>query len=407
MLGRDPAAAVQRAILREYLHSGRTSARLFDLGAALIFWPWRSFAQAWRLTGQVGGSMIAVRSRSAQFLQQIYLAWFHGISPSMYYEMGLAATLEKHSPMAWLQAGHAGLLSRVFRTDKQLVEINDKKLFNELLATNGLPVAPAVGVVGPRILQDQSARESILERLAGEREIFVKPVRGSGGKGSRALVRTDSRKWLGQASIAVGPRPIVTFSDNQLVQLLAKNSGLYGWLIQRRLKNHPIIEELCGPGLACLRVVSGLGGDEVTVLRSVMCFPLPGRIISQHGMTAAIERSTGRLGKLFKSSPDQQMYSHNPANGVKVEDVLLPFWDEAMFAVKRAHRVLDSYAFLGWDVAICPEGPVILEANGNYGTGAMQKPGSRPLIDEQFLAVFEYWEERKRAAGLTGERDNG
>ena len=351
--------------------------------------------------------MTAVRSRSVQFLQQIYLAWFHGISPSMYYEMGLAATLEKHSPMVWLQAGHAGLLSRIFRKDKQLLEINDKTLFNELLASNGLPVAPAVGVVGPKVVEDELFREGLLKRLAGEREIFVKPVRGRGGSGSQALVRVDSGKWLIRGSSAGGAPSRTTFSDDQLVKLLAKNSGVHGWLIQRRLKNHPIIEEICGPGLACTRVVSGLGRDDVFVIRSVMCFPLPGHIISQHGMTAAIDGSTGRLGKLFRSSPDQQMHARNPANGVQVENVLLPFWDEALIAVKRAHRVLDSYAFLGWDVAVCPEGPVILEANGNYGTGAMQKPGSRPLIDGQFLQVFEYWEERRRAAGLTGERGRG
>ena len=42
MLGRTRAAAVQRSILREYLKSGRTPARLFDLGVALMFWPWKS-----------------------------------------------------------------------------------------------------------------------------------------------------------------------------------------------------------------------------------------------------------------------------------------------------------------------------------------------------------------------------
>jgi len=75
--------------------------------------------------------------------------------------------------------------------------------------------------------------------------------------------------------------------------------------------------------------------------------------------------------------------------------------------VEKAHNALPEYAFLGWDVAICPDGPVMLEANGNFAVSSLQKPGSSPLIDEKFLAVFDYWRERSRTDGIKNRRGKG
>lgn len=112
LLTRDRASAVQRAILLEYLRTGSTAARLLGLAIALLFWPFRSFAQVWKQTRAVGGQVTGIRSRPAQFAPQLRLAWFHGISPDLYYQMGVARAKARVNPMEWLQNGHGGLLSR-------------------------------------------------------------------------------------------------------------------------------------------------------------------------------------------------------------------------------------------------------------------------------------------------------
>ncbi|TVQ29091.1 MAG: hypothetical protein EA370_15785 [Wenzhouxiangella sp.] len=69
----------------------------------------------------------------------------------------------------------------------------------------------------------------------------------------------------------------------------------------------------------------------------------------------------------------------------------MPFWSVILDHVRSAHLALPGYMVLGWDVAVTPEGPLILEANGNFGTVGSQKPGARPLIDDEFLKVFATW----------------
>ena len=102
--------------------------------------------------------MTAVRSRSGQFLQQIYLAWFHGISPSMYYVMGLAATPEIQ-PMAWLQAGHAGFCRGSFGMKSSCRRSTTKSCSDLLRTSNGLAL--------PTPLSAYSTTARVLRRPTG------------------------------------------------------------------------------------------------------------------------------------------------------------------------------------------------------------------------------------------------
>jgi len=415
MLSRDRASAVQRAILLEYLKSGNTLARLFDLGVALIFWPWKSLAQAWRLTRQVGTQVAEVRSRSVQFLQQIYLAWFHGISPAMYYIMGVVASRSRIQPMEWLQDGHAGLLSRVFRNEKTLPEINDKLLFARTMEQNGVPTPPLLAVFDEgQPIAGVTGQEFVREAERYE-ALFVKPVWSSGGKDSILAERAPSGGWRCKNSSrsALGfhratDQPVRReCSSTELLDALLELSRLRSLMVQARLLNHSKLEQFGCSGLLSLRVLSGFRSGTVSPIGAVLSIPYLGSINSQDGYKAAVNLIDGRLGRIFQISTDQRFSPTLPGTNVPVEGVILPCWVEVLNLVESAHKALPDYAFLGWDVAICPDGPLMLEANGNFGASGLQKTGPSPLIDEKFLAIFDYWQGRGRAGRSTAEGMKG
>jgi len=412
MLTRCRASKVQRGILREHLNSGSSTARLLEFGVALVFWPGKSFAQALSLTRQFGGQTTVIRSRYVQFMQQIYLAWFHGISPRMYYEMGVVAAKPPVRPMAWLQDGHAGLFSRIFRNEKTLPEINDKLLFAKIMGRNGVPAPsllaafdggkPIEGITGPDFVIQVERCEAL----------FVKPVRSSGGKDSFVWEQAPAGGWLCKNSSRTGPgiyraaceigRRV--FSSTELLGALLKQSRSGALMVQRRLLNHPELPQLGGSGLISLRVLSGFGSQGIVPLRAVLYLPYRKSISSQNGLKATVDLRDGRLGRLFHSSADQRFTPRLPETGTLIEGTRLPCWPEVLSIVESAHNALSDYAFLGWDVAICPGGPVILEANGNFACSSLQKPGARPLIDEKFLAIFDYWRKRERVNRAKSEK---
>lgn len=54
---------------------------------------------------------------------------------------------------------------------------------------------------------------------------------------------------------------------------------------------------------------------------------------------------------------------HHPETNRPFEGFSVPLWSEAVDAVLKAHRQFPDFRALGWDVAITPEGPKVLEAN--------------------------------------------
>jgi hypothetical protein len=85
-----------------------------------------------------------------------------------------------------------------------------------------------------------------------------------------------------------------------------------------------------------------------------------------------------KLG-IWRSHPD----TRHPIEGVSV-----PAWEQTADLCVGAHRTIPRVAFIGWDVALSAEGPVLLEANPNWCVDLVQMPGCRPLGETVFARYY-------------------
>ena len=85
--------------------------------------------------------------------------------------------------------------------------------------------------------------------------------------------------------------------------------------------------------------------------------------------------ASGRLGRAGKSKRKygSVLAERHPQTGFVFEGAILPFWDELKELVGRAARALVPLRALGWDIAICPDGPRVVEANQHYDIFLMQE----------------------------------
>ena len=60
-------------------------------------------------------------------------------------------------------------------------------------------------------------------------------------------------------------------------------------------------------------------------------------------------------------------FDTHPITGVRFEGFEIPFFNEAVDLCKRAAMVVPQVQYVGWDVAITPSGPVIIEGNSFTG----------------------------------------
>jgi hypothetical protein len=79
------------------------------------------------------------------------------------------------------------------------------------------------------------------------------------------------------------------------------------------------------------------------------------------------------------------IFSH-PQTRIEFAGYEIPFLQEAIAAVSAAHRFLYGIHSLGWDVAVGIEGPIMIEANDEWGGGIPQSLERN--FREKFLSMY-------------------
>jgi hypothetical protein len=80
--------------------------------------------------------------------------------------------------------------------------------------------------------------------------------------------------------------------------------------------------------------------------------------------------------------------SRHPDTGSAISGEELPHWREILRLAIRAHNGFKEFAFLGWDIALSADGPVIVECNTNWGAWIAQVPARTFLGDTKFVDCF-------------------
>ena len=63
-------------------------------------------------------------------------------------------------------------------------------------------------------------------------------------------------------------------------------------------------------------------------------------------------------------------YVIHPQTGVSIVGFVVPLYDEAIALAVELAPIVPEVPYVGWDIAITPERPVVIE--GNYNTGVFQ-----------------------------------
>ncbi|MBR6271421.1 MAG: hypothetical protein IKR26_04635 [Lachnospiraceae bacterium] len=128
--------------------------------------------------------------------------------------------------------------------------------------------------------------------------------------------------------------------------------------------------------VACLRI-GAVGADVDNV--------------SSGGTVARIDKETGKLDTTFRVNAFRQL----PGSQAGRDEIgmQIPYWNEAVEMIKEASKVLDKIHVIGWDVAITPDGPILIEGNESFNTASMElyydntQPGLTAEFEEAFALI--------------------
>lgn len=93
--------------------------------------------------------------------------------------------------------------------------------------------------------------------------------------------------------------------------------------------------------------------------------------ISAGGLPIGIDES-GKLMKYGHSMKYMKVYETYPETGVKFRGLQLPFYQDAIDIALKAHEKIKLIPSIGWDIAITPNGVVIIEGNEFWEISVIQ-----------------------------------
>jgi hypothetical protein len=238
----------------------------------------------------------------------------------------------------------------------------DKRRFAERCRTAGLPHPPTIAL-------HERGRMQVLEDPRG-RELVAKPVDGEGGDGVRMLgAFADAGTLLAHA-------PALPHSRSAL-------------LVQPRVYVHPALRDLALEALPTVRIVTMRNeqGEPEIVSSTFRCPSDPQAHVDNMkagGLISSVALDSGRLGVACLGYGGGD-HSHHPRTGAAIEGRELPDWQAARELVVRAHaQGFSEYVLIGWDVALTPDGPVLIEGNGKPGVLMPQRAARTGLAQGRY-----------------------
>lgn len=218
-------------------------------------------------------------------------------------------------------------------------------------------------------LSDDISFNQFREIVSGLDKIIAKPLKGIEGIGIRIYNVKHSLKRYRElfSEIVSGPSSIV---EEFVVQ-------------------HPAISEIYPNALNTIRVMSFLDNGEGKILNAVMKFATTSNVDNyyQGGLAAGVDVKTGVL---CTNGVDYQgnLYELHPYSGKQLKGFQIPHWDKVVELIREAAAIHPEFSYIGWDIAITPDGPEIVEGNHNQGAYLCQYPfavclneGRRSTID--------------------------
>ena len=314
--------------------------------------------------------------------------------------------------------------------------LDNKWFFHLHFGRLGVPLPETYGVYQPgggidllgRPLGTPETLRALLEEVRPA-TLVIKPMGGIMGHGVLMLSQVNYHGF--NISAVTNTGRTLTFEEiaakldtppNIVYRMTSYRLALPGYILQARVGQHPLLSSLAPDTTNTVRVVTFRDrSDRVHVQFTILRAGRKGNTADnweQGGVSIGVDRGTGVMvrGVLKPKYGGAWMESH-PDSGVVFAGSQLPFWQEVIDLCSRAATATPGLRSIGWDVAITPTGPVLIEGNPDWDLpmvqvhtrGLLQPDVRRQLADfglafpEETLPPFRFqkWRERRRDIRLS------
>lgn len=168
------------------------------------------------------------------------------------------------------------------------------------------------------------------------------------------------------------------------------------FLIQRVVKQHPILAQFNESSLNVIRINTWLHEGKVEVLNCTLRFGIPGTatdITTLDGEEIVNVVAISKEGKLAHISYNQFGQIRDISDQLIAGDQI-PMWDEIINITKKAHLQLPHFCIVGWDMTVTPENEVVcIEYNIKRPGTVFYQYANGPFFGEYMDEVMSFLED--------------
>ena len=128
------------------------------------------------------------------------------------------------------------------------------------------------------------------------------------------------------------------------------------------------------------RIMSIKTDDNVDIISAYIRLGNNGAVVDNHhsgGMSSPVDIETGEI--LYPAIDiDCNLFEVHPMTNIKIPGYKLPCWKQSIDLVKQAAMLVPELRYIGWDVAVSVDGPLLIEGNHIPGYDVMQLPDQNP-----------------------------
>jgi len=261
--------------------------------------------------------------------------------------------------------------------------VHDKYLFDCYCRCHNLPVPRIFGLYPDGLIEPEKDGKLIdIMDAHGLDRVVLKPVTGLMGQKIYFIMRNDAQTF----QVKKIPPGHLTLTDSY---------EEYQFIIQEAIKQHPVMDKINPHCVNSIRIISILNIDGTVKLLAAMLRTSATESqvdnFSQGGIVIGIDMETGRLrDEGFLPQKFGTITMHHPVTKTIFKDFQIPYWEDLKKIVIKAQKAFHHLKSIGWDIAITPEGPVIIEGNQEWGTAGIQAANGGLLTPPNRLLFKNY-----------------
>ena len=159
-------------------------------------------------------------------------------------------------------------------------------------------------------------------------------------------------------------------------------------IVEGYINQHSEMNKFSKRSVNTIRVVTVRTFDKVNILYAAMRMGGGNAVVDNFhagGILAIVDINNGSL-----ITDGFDMYANpfiiHPITKEPIKGFKIPYWNDVIKLVKKAGLVVEGVGYVGWDIAITDNGPILIEGNVSPGSLVLQTPYAREHKGMKYVA---------------------